>query len=131
MPKSLLPLLLVLTLFTAPTSIALAQDFLELTNSDILTMVKAKLPEDLIIEKIQTSRCHFDTYPSVLAELKYKGVSDSILTAMLEAGSGRIRKPAKASGVERTEAALTSATSSSEQKQNFSFASSLNEHRRY
>src|SRR5690242_6234515 len=49
-------------------------------------MVKAKLPENLILQKIETSRCHFDTYPSVLAELKYKGVSDAVLSAMVEVG---------------------------------------------
>jgi len=41
-----------------------AQDnsVIELRNADILTMVKAKLPAGLIIEKINTSRCSFDTF---------------------------------------------------------------------
>jgi S1-C subfamily serine protease len=70
-----------------------AQDnsVIELGNADILTMVKAKLPTDLILKKIETSRCHFDTFPSVLAELKYKGVPDSIISAMIDATSGNKR----------------------------------------
>ncbi|HEX5873558.1 MAG TPA: hypothetical protein VFY60_02855 [Pyrinomonadaceae bacterium] len=52
-------------------------------------MVRAKLPTALIIEKINTSNCAFDTFPSVLAEMKYKGVPDEVLMAMVEAPHGR------------------------------------------
>lgn len=67
-----------------------AQDnsVIELRNADILTMVKANLPSALIIEKINTSRCSFDTFPSVLAELKYRGVPDDVLMAMVRAPHG-------------------------------------------
>jgi hypothetical protein len=51
-------------------------------------MVKAKLPPALIIEKINTSKCSFDTFPSVLAELKYRGVPDDVLMAMVRAPHG-------------------------------------------
>ena len=51
-------------------------------------MVRAKLPSPLIIEKINTSTCAFDTFPSVLAELKYKGVPDDVLMAMVKAPHG-------------------------------------------
>jgi len=51
-------------------------------------MVKAKLPSALIIEKINTSKCSFDTFPSVLAELKYRGVPDDVLMAMVRAPHG-------------------------------------------
>ena len=86
MPKSLLSLVLVFSLSTF--SLVIAQDVTSLTNSDILTMVKAKLPPALIIEKINTSSCSFDTFPSVLAELKYKGVPDEVLMAMIKAPHG-------------------------------------------
>jgi hypothetical protein len=86
MPKSLLSLVLVFTLSTF--SLVIAQDVASLTNSDILTMVKAKLPAALIIEKINSSSCSFDTFPSVLAELKYKGVPDDVLMAMIKAPHG-------------------------------------------
>ena len=77
-----------------------AQDnsVIELRNADILTMVKAKLPTDLIIKKIETSRCHFDTFPSVLAELKYKGVPDVIILAMLDATNGNKRASTQSAG---------------------------------
>ena len=103
------PLAAALTLFVC-FSIATAQNgssntVLELTNSDILTMVKASLPPELIISKINTSRCRFDTYPSVMAELKYRGVSDRILIAMVEAPVGRPQKPVEEpKSVESTDA---------------------------
>ncbi len=65
-----------------------AQDVTYLTNQDIVMLVKAKLPSPLIIEKINTSSCRFDTFPSVLAELKYKGIPDDVLMAMVRAPHG-------------------------------------------
>ena len=88
MLKSLLSLALALTLSLSIIPSAFAQDLTALTNADILTMVKAKLPSALIVEKINTSTCNFDTYPSVLAELKYKGVTDEVLLAMVQAPHG-------------------------------------------
>jgi len=71
MPRSLLTVLLALTLSLSCVSFSFAQqDFITLTNADVLTMVRAKLPPALIIEKINNSSCTFDTFPSVLAELK-------------------------------------------------------------
>jgi len=94
MPKSLLSVLLVLVLSVSFVPLALGQDgFTTLTNGDILTMVKAKLSANLIIEKINTSSCNFDTFPSVLAELKYKGISDEVLMAMVRAPAGARPKP--------------------------------------
>ena len=98
MSKSLLSLLLALTLSLSCVSFAFAQDsFTTLTNADILIMVRAKLPAPLIVEKINTSSCTFDTFPSVLAELKYKGVPDEVLMAMVQAphGNRRASAPAK------------------------------------
>ena len=88
MPKSLLSLCLALVLCLCSTPFAFAQDIAPLTNGDILTMVGAKLPPALIIEKINTSSCAFDTFPSVLAELKYRGVPDDVLMAMVKAPRG-------------------------------------------
>jgi len=93
MSKSLVSVLLVLALSLSFVPLALGQDgFTMLTNEDILTMVRAKLPPEIIVAKIKSSRCHFDTFPSVLAELKYKGVSDSILLSMVEAPAGAAPK---------------------------------------
>ena len=88
MSKSFLSLLLALALFTSVVPVAFSQDAAPLTNSDILTMVHAKLPSVVIIEKIHHSRCAFDTFPSVLAELKYKGVPDDVLMVMVESPHG-------------------------------------------
>jgi hypothetical protein len=89
MPRPLLPVVFALTFSLLSLSTALAQDdVIILRNSDIITMVRAKLPAALIIEKINTSSCSFDTFPSVLAEMKYKGVPDEVLMAMVHAPHG-------------------------------------------
>jgi hypothetical protein len=89
MPRLFLSALLTLALCVSSSPLALCQDgFSSLTNGDIVTMVKAKLPNNLIVEKINTSSCNFDTFPSVLAELKYRGVPDEILMAMVQAPHG-------------------------------------------
>src|SRR5215216_356262 len=97
MSKSLLDLVFALTLLLACLPSAFAQDgVISLKNADVMTMVRAKLPTVLIIEKINTSPCSFDTFPSVLAEMKYKGVPDEILMAMVQAPHGGRRPSAAA-----------------------------------
>ena len=59
-----------------------------LTNGDIVVMVRAKFNDELIIAKINSARCHFDTDPTQLAELKHGGVSDVVLLAMISAPYG-------------------------------------------
>jgi hypothetical protein len=89
MSKSLLSLALAFVLSLSCVSFGFAQSTLTpLTNADIVTMVRAKLPAALIIQKINTSPCAFDTFPSVLAELKYKGVPDEVLMVMVQAPHG-------------------------------------------
>lgn len=88
MLKSLMSLVLAVTLLTSVAPFAFSQEAAPLTNGDILTMVRAKLPSALIIEKIKNSSCAFDTFPSVLAELKYKGVPDDVLMVMVESPHG-------------------------------------------
>ncbi|CAN5548573.1 hypothetical protein BH20ACI3_BH20ACI3_38890 [soil metagenome] len=51
-------------------------------------MVTAGLSSEVIMAKIKVSRCNFDTDPSVLAELKHRGVPDDVLLAMVEAPDG-------------------------------------------
>lgn len=65
-----------------------------LTNSEIVEMVRTKLSADDIVAKIKTSRCHFDTNPTVLDELRYKRVPEAVLVAMFEAPFGAPIKPA-------------------------------------
>ena len=89
MPRILLLVLCTLALVVASAPSTSGQEtIIELTNADIVTMVRAKLPPELIIAKIKSSRCRFDTFPTVLSELKYKGVSDEVLMAMVQAPVG-------------------------------------------
>jgi len=53
-----------------------------LDNNAVLSMVEMEFGEALIIDKIENSECSFDTTISVLGNLKKKGVSNSILSAM-------------------------------------------------
>jgi hypothetical protein len=89
MARSLLSLLFALIVLVACVSSGSAQDSsTTLSNADVLTMVEARLPSVQIIEKINTSRCHFDTFPSVLSELRYRGVPEEVLRAMIRASQG-------------------------------------------
>ena len=56
-----------------------------LTNNDIITMLNAKLSQEIIIVKIRSSACSFDTAPDKLAELKKAGVPDAVILAMVQA----------------------------------------------
>jgi hypothetical protein len=59
-----------------------------LRNNDVLRMMSDGLPAADIITKIQASNCHFDIYPSVLQDLKRRGVPTVVLQAMKSAPSG-------------------------------------------
>lgn len=63
---------------TAPTTPGLS-------NKDILDMADSGLPPNVIVAKIKSSACEFDTAPASLKELKSKGVSDDVILAMVEA----------------------------------------------
>lgn len=84
-----LSLVLVLTTFTTANPLIRQQpqsqqQATELTNKDVLDMIKAGLSSDVIIAKIRTSRSRFDTSPTTLAELKTANVSDAVIMAMVE-----------------------------------------------
>lgn len=55
-----------------------------LTNDNVLKLVKAKLPESVIIKKIANSNCAFDTDPDALIKLKQAGVSEGVINAMVD-----------------------------------------------
>ena len=65
----------------------------ELTNSDILELVAVKLPDSVILAKIQSSVCTFDMSTDELVRLKQAGVSDTILQAMVSIGSQPAEAP--------------------------------------
>ena len=58
-----------------------------LTNQDIIKLVKAKISEDLIIQKISTSKTRFDTSVDGLVALRDAGVDDRLLAVMMNPGT--------------------------------------------
>lgn len=54
----------------------------QLTIDQIIQMVAAKLPDDIIITTIQNSGSKFDLTPETLIKLKTAGVSDAVIRAM-------------------------------------------------
>src|ERR1044071_3380 len=59
-----------------------------LTNNDVIRMVEQGEKPILIISRIFTSHCNFDIFPPVLADLKRRGVPDTVLQAMRTAPYG-------------------------------------------
>jgi hypothetical protein len=59
-----------------------------LTNAEVVKMVKAGLPESVILREIQMSRTQFATTPAALIQLKKQGASESILNAVLDTQGG-------------------------------------------
>jgi hypothetical protein len=56
-----------------------------LNNDDVTKMVQAKLPDGVIVAKIKSSSCKFDTSLDALIKLKQVGISDAVMQAMTEA----------------------------------------------
>src|SRR5215216_891919 len=82
-----------LFLFLTNCSIALGQNRTStqvrpLTNNDVIRMVEQGEKPILIISRIFTSHCNFDIFPPVLADLKRRGVPDTVLLAMRTAPYG-------------------------------------------
>jgi hypothetical protein len=57
-----------------------------LQNDDIIKMVKAGLDDAIIIAKIGSSKCQFDTSTDALIQLKTSGASAAVLKAMFVGG---------------------------------------------
>jgi hypothetical protein len=91
MKASTIRALLILVLVAAvglslPGATSLAQEVL--TNDSVIQMVKAGLPEAVVIGKIKSTATKFDLKTDSLVSLKKAGVSDKVLEAMVAAGSG-------------------------------------------
>lgn len=69
-----------------------------LTNDDVISMVKAGLPESTIVLAIQHSSTAFDTSPQALISLQGAGVPQAILNAMLTAGNANQAPPPAPAG---------------------------------
>lgn len=59
-----------------------------LTNSDVISMVQAGLPESTVIMAVKQGATEFDTSPQMLIELKKQGVSAGVLEAMMQTQAG-------------------------------------------
>ena len=70
------------------TAAANPLDVTSLSNKDVLTMVQQKMATEAIIAAIKSSPCTFDTFPSVMKELKRRGVPEEVLEAMIDAPYG-------------------------------------------
>jgi curli biogenesis system outer membrane secretion channel CsgG len=55
------------------------------SNKDVIDMVQARLSDQVIISKVRTTKCKFDTSPSALIQLKKAGASDAVMLALTEA----------------------------------------------
>lgn len=63
-------------------------DVTSLSNKDVVLMVEQKVSSEAIIKAIKMSPCTFDTFPTVMKELKRRGVPDEVLQAMIDAPYG-------------------------------------------
>jgi hypothetical protein len=54
------------------------------TNDDVLAMHRRRPGSELILKKIQSTYCDFDTSPEAIQKLRAAGVSDKVILAMLE-----------------------------------------------
>jgi len=55
-----------------------------LTNADIISLTEKKLPTSIIIQKIKTSICNFNTSTDELVRLASVGVSEEVIILMME-----------------------------------------------
>ncbi len=67
-----------------------------LTNQSVIEMVKDKLPEDIIITKVQTSKTNFDVSTDGLVALNKAGVPASVIKVMMTSTSSSAPAPTAA-----------------------------------
>jgi hypothetical protein len=60
-----------------------------LHNEDVIKMVKAGFDDALIIDKVGSSKCQFDTSADALIQLKQGGASGPVVRAVMEASAPR------------------------------------------
>jgi hypothetical protein len=86
----LLPIIALLAVVTSVAIPSLAQQPVDnaITNADVVRMVKAGIPENVIVRAIQVSATNFVTTPDALIGLKHQHVPDGVLSAIVESQSG-------------------------------------------
>jgi hypothetical protein len=81
-----------------------------LTNDDVVRMLQAKVSDAVVVAKIRSSPCQFDTSTDTVLKLKQAGASDTVLRAMAEAGRPpQVAAPAAAQPEPMISAAYTPA----------------------
>jgi hypothetical protein len=75
---------------TAPSNSAL-------TNQDVIDLLKAGFSPDIVLAKIRSSLCRFDTSLAAMKTLKNAGVPDSVVLAMVQVSPARDQRPPKSS----------------------------------
>jgi len=86
-------LLTVLLLQPSPAALGAQQEIL--TNASVIELARLDFSDDIIVQKIQTSRCDFDLSVAGLKALKSGGVSERVISAMLQATGGEPAPPAR------------------------------------
>ena len=66
-----------------------------LTNADVIKLLDAKMPEDVILQAIVSGSAKFDTSPNALIRLREKGASPQILKAMISPAEFAARAPSQ------------------------------------
>ena len=69
-----------------PLDIPAAPGAVPLQNEDVIKMAKAGIDDAIIIAKIGSSQCQFDTSTDALIRLKRSGVSTAVIKAIVGAG---------------------------------------------
>ena len=91
-----------LSLYNLSGAISWAEKEQPLTNDIVIELVKAGLSDAIVIEKIRASACMFDVTPEALIRLRKTGVSNGVISAMLDRSSAK--KETVASSVEQSPA---------------------------
>lgn len=71
------------TILLASVDAVAQSDNVVLTNQSVIELVQTKLPEEVIVTKIQTSKTNFDVSTSALVALNKAGVPTSVIKAMM------------------------------------------------
>jgi len=75
-----------------------------LTNDDVISMVKKKLPESVIVSAIQTGPANFNTSTNELIRLNSAGVTEKELNAIVAASGNGAAKPSAPDSARNAEA---------------------------
>jgi hypothetical protein len=62
-----------------------------MTNEDVANLLKSGLGTEIVIAKINSSPCDFNTSTTALQELKANGLPDAVILAMVQAPKGLAR----------------------------------------